>query len=90
MEKRDKFCIVSCSLTVSQEPRETMPALNVVWKAPLRKTTVIQYKQTKYQNQICLSFSTALHLNMDAIMHEQFAEKTEKAKQSVFEVSASF
>ena len=39
--KRDKFCIISCSLTISQEPRETMPALNVVWKALLRKTTVI-------------------------------------------------
>ena len=40
-KKRDKFCIISCSLTISQEPRETMPALNVVWKALLRKTTVI-------------------------------------------------
>ena len=29
-KKRDKFCIISCSLTISQEPRETMPALNVV------------------------------------------------------------
>lgn len=40
-KKRDKFCIISCSLTISQEPRETMPALNVVWKALLGKTTVI-------------------------------------------------
>ena len=40
-KKRDKFGIISCSLTISQEPRETMPALNVVWKALLRKTTVI-------------------------------------------------
>ena len=40
-KKRDKFCIISCSLAISQEPRETMPALNVVWKALLRKTTVI-------------------------------------------------
>ena len=40
-KKRDKFCIISCSLTIYQEPRETMPALNVVWKALLRKTTVI-------------------------------------------------
>lgn len=40
-QKRDKFCIISCSLAISQEPRETMPALNVVWKALLRKTTVI-------------------------------------------------
>lgn len=40
-KKRDKFCIISCSLTISQEPRETLPALNVVWKALLRKTTVI-------------------------------------------------
>ena len=49
-----------------------------------------QYKQTKQQNQLCLSFSAASHLNMDAIMHEQFSEKTERAEQSVFEVSASF
>lgn len=28
--KSGKFCIISCSLTISQEPRETMPALNVV------------------------------------------------------------
>lgn len=40
-KKRDKFCIILCSLTIYQEPRETMPALNVVWKALLRKTTVI-------------------------------------------------
>ena len=40
-KKRDKFCIISCSLTIYQEPRETVPALNVVWKALLRKTTVI-------------------------------------------------
>ena len=82
--KRDKFCIISCSLTISQEPRETMPALNVVWKALLRKTTVI-FNINRQSNKISFVY---LFLQLRTSIWTLLC--TNNLRRSVFEVSASF
>ena len=97
--KRDKFCIISCSLTISQEPRETMPALNVVWKALLRKTTVI-FNINRQSNTISfvylfLQLGTSiwtLLCTKNSPQYERYYARTIRGEnwKSIFEVSASF
>lgn len=89
--KSGKFCIISCSLTISQEPRETMPALNVVWKALLRKTTVI-FNINRQSNKISFVY-LFLQLRTSIwtlLCTNNLRRKPKNPEQSVFEVSASF